>query len=80
MNETQDLKKQAEVRVRTLIENSVSFRLVLRFFKGDRLKAQVWFCTRHPMLGDLVPAQMIVLGREGRLRAAIKNMMRGEHS
>lgn len=37
--------------------------LVLKFFEGDRNKANLWFATPNPLLGGISPTVMIEAGR-----------------
>jgi len=36
--------------------------LVMDFFKGDEAKTNLWFKTRNPLLGELVPEDMAAIG------------------
>lgn len=48
---------------------------VTRFFGGDKEKAQLWFFTPNPLLGNIKPFSMLLIGRSEKLREFIKNQM-----
>ena len=41
--------------------------LLLKFFKGDGDKMNLWYHTKNPLLGDISPIDMIQAGRYDRL-------------
>jgi hypothetical protein len=43
------------------------FEKILKYFKGDREKAELWMRTKNPMLGDVSPEEMIWNQRQVRL-------------
>lgn len=45
---------------------------VLRFFDNDLREARLWFFKKNPMLGDMRPIDMIILGRGAKLEKFIK--------
>ena len=49
--------------------------LVAKFFGGSPEKAQIWFNTSNPLLGDIEPLKLIMLGREKKLLQFIRNAM-----
>ena len=48
--------------------------LVSEFFK-DNSKTELWFNTPNPMLGDVRPYDMIILGRTARLLKFIREQL-----
>jgi hypothetical protein len=40
---------------------------VLEFFENNHNKAMLWFHTENPMLGNVKPYDMIILGKKARL-------------
>lgn len=50
------------IRDRRLAEYRQALKLVAGYFKGDAMKAIIWMRTANPMLGGLVPREMIVKG------------------
>jgi hypothetical protein len=52
-----------------------AFSLVLKFFKGDRRKASLWFSTANPLLGGISPAKMIQVGRYDKLLRWVKTQL-----
>ncbi len=44
-----------------------AFALVIEFFGGDATKARIWFSTPNPLLGNVAPADMILMGRAKKL-------------
>lgn len=43
------------------------YAYVLEYFDGDETKANLWFHTPNPALGNITPDQMIEQGRTDRL-------------
>jgi hypothetical protein len=52
------------------------FNDVCNFF-SDEEKARIWFATSNPLLGDLSPNEMIMLGRIKKLDEFIQNSLAG---
>lgn len=50
-------------------------RLVLKFFEGDEAKTDAWFATSNPMLGDISPNAMVIIGRDDRLLEFVRNAL-----
>ncbi len=48
------------------------FNLVVDLF-NDNSKATTWMVTDNPMLGDISPKEMLVLGRYEKLRKFVLN-------
>lgn len=44
-------------------------------FGGDQSKTAAWFRAKNPLLGDVLPRDMIRLGRHERLRQFILNAL-----
>lgn len=57
----------------TLDYISESEKLVNDFFKEEPYKAQLWWNTKNPMLGNIRPIDMIKCGREKKLYQFIKS-------
>jgi uncharacterized protein (DUF2384 family) len=49
---------------------------VVAFFK-DEEKARVWFATSNPLLGEISPNEMMMLGRHQKLIDFINNSLEG---
>jgi hypothetical protein len=47
------------------------YALITTFFKGNALKANLWFQTRNPHLGNISPLEMIQMGRFRKLEKFI---------
>lgn len=52
--------------------------LVATAFGGDSAKAEIWFRTSNPMLGGIVPREMVRLGRSARLHKFIVTALSDE--
>lgn len=52
-------------------------RIVSDFFGDDRTKIDTWFTTPNPMLGNMEPAVMLVLGKGDRLLRIVRNLREG---
>jgi uncharacterized protein (DUF2384 family) len=46
-------------------------------FFGEDKKTDIWFETPNPLLGDISPAQMLMLGRGEKLLKIVQNWMEG---
>lgn len=51
------------------------FYPVWQFFKKDYIKTLAWFVTKNPMLGNVSPAQLVLMGREHILRQFIRDSL-----
>jgi hypothetical protein len=52
-----------------------AWKLIEAHFKGDGHKANVWFKTKNPLLGDVSPYWMIYVGRIDKLLAFIETQL-----
>lgn len=52
------------------------FLRVRKIFKGDDVKAQQWMITKNPLLGNISPAEMILLGRVNKLNEYIDDTIK----
>lgn len=50
---------------------------VLKHFKGNKSKAALWFRTMNPILGNVSPKYMILVGRGKKLLRFIDTTMNG---
>jgi uncharacterized protein (DUF2384 family) len=57
--------------------DQVYFDKIVQFFKGDTQKAWLWFKTPNPGLGNVSPINMILLGREKKLKMFIDSRLEG---
>jgi hypothetical protein len=55
-------------------EAELAWKVVYTFF-GDRDKAELWFKTENPMLGNVSPAYMIQTGRFDKLMKFINEAL-----
>lgn len=46
---------------------------VLRFFHGSEEKTKIWFETENPLLGNISPNKLIILGRVHKLQQFINS-------
>lgn len=51
----------------------VCFELVSKFFKDDEKKIVKWFFVENPLLGNVRPIEMVMIGRTKKLLAFINN-------
>lgn len=54
-----------------------AWHLVEAYFKGDGQKANLWFKTKNPALGDVSPYWMIYVGRIDKLLKFIESQLEG---
>jgi hypothetical protein len=54
---------------------SESYNLVFNFFKDEEYKARLWFFTKNPLLGGMMPIEMIDKGRGDTLLNFIKSQL-----
>ncbi len=52
-----------------------SWKMVRKFFKGDAVLTNIWFCTNNPLLGGLMPVDMLLNGRGKKLEKFIANQL-----
>lgn len=64
--------KNLEELVTTIIE-------VGAYFRWDVRKTTLWMQERNPMLGNLRPINMILIGRGLKVLQFVKNSKRGNH-
>lgn len=50
-------------------------KLILRFFDGDQVKANLWFNTPNFLLGDIPPKDYIDAGRTEKLYQIVKHAL-----
>ncbi len=50
-------------------------RLVLDFFDSDLERAILWFATPNPLLGDVSPNYMMIVGRADKLLSFIEDQL-----
>jgi len=48
-------------------------KYLLEYFKQDKQKVHAWLMTKNPLLGNVAPIEMIMLGREKKLLEFIKD-------
>ncbi len=60
-----------------LMEIGNIINLVIEQFDGDKRKAELWFNTKNPMLGNISPTDMIRFGRYEKLQKFISNVRSG---
>jgi len=60
-----------------LIEIGKVINLVIEQFDGDTKKAELWFNTGNPILGNMSPIDMIRFGRYEKLQKFISNVRSG---
>lgn len=58
-------------------EYEQAFELAMSFFQ-DKVKAELWMDSANPLLGYLVPNDMIAMGRGDKLIEGMKCMLEGE--
>ncbi len=58
-----------------LLEWAVALNLVAIFFNNDIHKTTLWFSTPNPLLGDISPREMIIVGRFKKLYAFIQTTL-----
>jgi hypothetical protein len=71
-------RKQPQIIRRTPVRDPTYFEmrdLVLDFFKGDNLLAALWWRTPNSLLGNIKPDDMVIIGREDKLLAFVKNQL-----
>ncbi len=56
-----------------------AWHLIEEHFKGDGQKANAWFKTQNPLLGDVSPYWMIYVGRIDKLLKFIETQLEGNH-
>lgn len=59
--------------VRDLDSAAEACELVAEFFSGDIGKTRLWFLTANPLLGDVEPRMMILIGRAANLLAFVRD-------
>lgn len=70
-------KRIPEELKKRLIEIGNIINLVTEQFNGDLEKAELWFNTKNPLLGNLSPIDMIRFGRYEKLQKFIFNVRSG---
>ena len=58
-----------------LSEWAVALNLVTIFFNNEIYKTTLWFSTPNPLLGDIAPREMIIVGRFKKLRVFIQTTL-----
>jgi len=51
--------------------------LLTKFFNGDNAKVWLWLTLPNPLLGNVRPLTMVLLGRSEKLLKHIKNCLEG---
>lgn len=51
---------------------------LLKHFEGNRVKAYMWLDTENPLLGDIKPIELIILGKAEQVDKFIDNCLEGE--
>lgn len=54
---------------------SEAYLSILEFFSGDKEKTTLWFNTENPLLGNIKPNDLIVMGREEKLLKFIQHAL-----
>ena len=54
-----------------LTQIAVICTLVAQFFAGDVTKTQLWLQTKHPLLGNISPRDMVRFGRHEKLQRIV---------
>ncbi len=71
-----DNRMPKELKTR-LMEIGNIINIVVEQFNGDIKKAELWFNTKNPMLGNMSPIDMIKFGRYEKLQKFIFNARSG---
>lgn len=51
------------------------YDLVLDFFDGSIVKTEAWFSTKNPLLGNVSPVYMLIVGREDKLKKFVTTQL-----
>ena len=51
----------------TLTKTDYLYGILLDYFKGDHVKTNKWFKIKNPLLGNVSPLSMILVGRIDKL-------------